>query len=213
MSLLVPPNTQDVTDLLSSAFDKKKADATWTNSRYLNYLPTHTLDKAQQICIKAPANDCRTIYWTREMYLLMCVRICRGNRSDLANDMGVFPVNGCLSSCFESVEIFLNSTLITPVPTGYGFKCYFENTLGRSEAVRDHDLFTEGVISDTPHFMDDFTLTPEGAYKNRGLMARARYFAETGAGGNPTSILWEEGHGRGWFIGRFINDMDTFPAG
>jgi len=89
MALLKPPNTQDYCDYLQACYEKGKADASWTNVRYVNYLPGHTLDRATSVTIKATANDSRTVFWTKEMYLAVMLRAVQSNRQNIPDNAGV----------------------------------------------------------------------------------------------------------------------------
>jgi len=78
--------------------------------------------------------------------------------------------------------------------------------------VRDHDLFTEGVVSDSPCCMDDLVLV-NGEYRNSGLLQRTRYFADVVPNTAPPQIRWSESGGTGVLFGRLIHDFDTLKCG
>lgn len=82
-TLLVPPNTYDVSDLIHAGFATVPADASWINCRYQHYHVNHGLDRAETLTFKVPPVDNHTMIWTKQMYMVATVRICDRSREDL----------------------------------------------------------------------------------------------------------------------------------
>ena len=105
-------------------------------------------------------------------YLQLEVKITMPDRTDLGGASPAGPVNGLLNSLFNTVELFLNNTLVNDTTTKYQYKAYIENLINFNKDIMETRMLCEGWLKDTTGQLQ--VTDPAGA--NRGLQTRTVYY-------------------------------------
>ena len=110
--------------------------------------------------------------------LYVKAKIVNHDNTIIADDAAVGPVNNFLHSLFSEVEVKLNGTLISSTNNTYPYRAYLENVLSYGQDAKDSQLQSCMYYKDVAGQMDILAVRGDNA-RNRGLSARAGFFAES----------------------------------
>ena len=133
---------EDSLEILKSElelFTLPPTQASIEETRYIEYQPTHSLDKGGPVEFSIPANDHEYLD-LQNTFLYLKLRILSESSEVLANKVSeddttippksiVYPINYIHATCFKTVEVLLNNENCSSNDNLYGYRAYLEALL------------------------------------------------------------------------------------
>ena len=118
-------------------FQQKGLQTSVESGEWVEYRPLATLDDGPiEFLVKGGAEYLDLAH----SYLLLKVKVVRGNGGNLRQEDDIGPVNLLLHSLFSEVDLFLNGVQITSPSGCYAYQAYLQTLLSYSSAVKKTQL-------------------------------------------------------------------------
>ena len=144
----------------------------------IEYLPISSVGDGSPIEFHISASD--EYIDVGRTFLYVKAKIVKKDKSNLADDAQIGPINLWLHSLFSQVDLQLNGKLVTPSVNTYPYKAYLETLLSYGSDAKNSQLGSELWYVDNPP-MNEINPYSEEDDTNNGFKTRASFTSKSKA--------------------------------